>query len=106
MNFKIAAAIFAALLLGAWLAGCNAAGSGQFNRIQIGMTKDQVITLLGAPDHIVTAGDEENLIYYLYDDDTARKRGYVVQLVEGRVHYSGQMLTMIVPAPAGPPAAP
>ncbi|HTB80290.1 MAG TPA: outer membrane protein assembly factor BamE [Opitutaceae bacterium] len=100
MNFRPALSL--ALLTGLIFSGCNTAGTGQLSRVQTGMTREQVTAIMGAPDHTVIAGNQENLIYYLYADVGIAKHAYVIQLVEGQVHYVAEMQTMIVRPAATP----
>jgi len=106
MPRNIAAILFVMLLTGLFLPGCSTGDAGGLDRLQLGMTKAQAVAIMGAPDHVVTTGNEENLVYYLQATDAMRKHGYVVQLVDGKVHYFGEMLTLMVPAAAGSTGAP
>lgn len=94
MNFR--PALLLALLAGLIFSGCNTVGTNRLGHVQAGMTREQVTAIMGAPDHTVIAGNQENLIYYLYADEGIGKRAYVVQLVEGQVRYVAQMQTMLV----------
>jgi|GEM_PF-1723742 len=97
--FPSKAPIFFAFLAGLFMAACSTRDAGLIDRLYIGMSKAQVVAVMGEPDHGVTSGSEENLIYYLYAaHDTLGKRGYVVQLVDGKVRSFGKMLTVIVPS--------
>ncbi len=90
--------LFFAFLAGLFMTACSTGDAGRIDRLQIGMSKAQAVAVMGEPDHAVTSGSEENLIYYLYaTPDALEKRGYVVQLVDGKVRSFGKMLTMIVP---------
>lgn len=74
-----------ALLLG----GCMTAE--RLNDVRIGMTKDQVISLLGTPDSTSAQADVEYLTYYLEaDPNYGRDRPYMVRLVDGKVESFGR----------------
>jgi len=69
-------------------AGC--ATSDRLNDVQIGMTKAQVITLLGKPDSMSAQGDIQ---YFTYDLDTANGRNlpYLVRFVGDRAESFGRL---------------
>ena len=77
------------LLLVALLAGCVTAD--RLNDIRIGMTKDQVISILGKPDSMSAQGNIEYLTYYLITDTGyGRDAPYSVRLVNGKVESFGR----------------
>ncbi len=77
------------LLLAALLAGCVSAD--RLNDVRIGMTKDQVISLLGKPDSMSAQGTIEYLTYYLVTDNGyGRDVPYSVRLVNGKVESFGR----------------
>lgn len=84
-------------------AGC--ASSAQLNKIQIGMTKDEVISILGQPDSMSAQGNVEYLTYYLVADaGYGRDQPYMVRLVDGKVESFGrysQLLDLEYRPPAG-----
>lgn len=76
----------------AWLIvlnGCVSSAS-RLDRVQDGMTKDQVLALLGAPDGARLRGNVEYLTYYLTADAKAGEQPYMVRLVGGRVDTVGR----------------
>ena len=78
-----------ALAVGLVLAGCNSAS--QLNEVRIGMTKDQVISLLGQPDSTSAEGNVEYLTYYLLSDPNyGREQPYMVRLVDDKVESFGR----------------
>ncbi|HTQ31311.1 MAG TPA: SHOCT domain-containing protein [Opitutaceae bacterium] len=82
-----------ALFFVALLAGCSTAD--KLNQIQIGMTKDQVITILGAPDSTSAQANVEYLTYYLEGDPGyGRDRPYMVRVVDGKVESFGRLLQL------------
>src|SRR5580658_5153113 len=83
-----------AVLIVVLLAGC--ATAEKLNDVHIGMTKDQVIALLGTPDSTSAQANVEYLTYYLEGDpDYGRDRPYMVRMVDGRVESFGRMLQLL-----------
>jgi hypothetical protein len=81
--------VLASVLLVGLLAGCNTAA--QLNNIRIGMTKDQVLAILGTPDSTSAQADVEYLTYYLEGDaNYGRDRPYMVRVVDGKVESFGR----------------
>ena len=88
-----------AILL-ATVTGC-ATSAKKMNRLEVGMTKQQVISILGQPESIAAQGNGvEAMRYELsagHDWWTAdmgafqKKRDYYVRLINGRVESYGQM---------------
>ncbi|HTB81099.1 MAG TPA: SHOCT domain-containing protein [Opitutaceae bacterium] len=82
-----------ALFVVALLAGC--ASAEKLNDIRIGMTKDQVLALLGTPDSTSAQANVEYLTYYLEGDaNYGRDRPYMVRVVDGKVESFGRMLQL------------
>jgi hypothetical protein len=78
-----------ALLLVTLLAGCMTAD--KINNIKIGMTKDQVIAILGTPDSTSAQANIEYMTYYLVSDTSyGRDLPYSVRLVDGKVESFGR----------------
>ena len=79
----------AILLLAALFTGC--ATADKLNKVHIGMTKDQVIALLGQPDSTSAQANIEYMTYYLSNDSSyGRDQPYMVRLVEGKVESFGR----------------
>jgi hypothetical protein len=79
----------ASLLIVGLLAGCNSAA--QLNNIRIGMTKDQVLAILGTPDSTSAQANVEYMTYYLEgDSEYGRDRPYMVRVVDGKVESFGR----------------
>ena len=79
----------ASLLIVGLLVGCNSAA--QLNNIRIGMTKEQVISMLGNPDSTSAQANVEYLTYYLEGDSNyGRDRPYMVRVVDGKVESFGR----------------
>ncbi|HUJ45293.1 MAG TPA: SHOCT domain-containing protein [Opitutaceae bacterium] len=90
------------LLVIALLAGCMTAD--RLNDIRIGMTKDQVISLLGKPDSTSAQGNIEYLTYYLITETRyGRDAPYSIRMVDGKVESFGRFaqLTDIYMRPVG-----
>jgi outer membrane protein assembly factor BamE (lipoprotein component of BamABCDE complex) len=81
--------VLAALAL---LAGC--ATADKMNGLSIGMTREQVISVMGAPDTTGAQGNNEYLVYRLSDTKLESLVGftepYVVELKEGKVDAFGK----------------
>jgi len=84
------------LLCAALFAGC--ANAAKLNDLHTGMTKDQVIAVMGQPDSTSAQANIEYLTYYLSDDRSSSSypafssgnRGYMVRLVDGKVESFGR----------------
>ncbi len=78
-----------ALLVGALLVGCET--SAKLNSIRIGMTKDQVQSMLGTPDSTSAQANVEYMTYYLTADaGYGRDQPYMIRLVDGKVESFGR----------------
>lgn len=96
---KTKLSLLALVLLGALLAGCMS--SAELNKLQIGMTKDQVIALLGQPDSTSAQANVEYLTYYLEANESTygrysgeSEKAYMVRLVDGKVESFGRFLQL------------
>ncbi len=79
----------ALILIGLVLAGCNSAD--QLNNIRIGMTMDQVTSILGKADSTSAQANVVYLTYYLDSGNlNGREQPYIVRLVDGRVESFGR----------------
>jgi len=83
------------VLLGAFLGGCAAAT--KLDDIRIGMSKPEVLTILGKPDSMSAQGNIEYLTYYLVPDSQGFVSGnrssdqpYLVRIVDGKVESFGR----------------
>ena len=86
-----AALIFSFILC---FAGCTGT-SAKFNRLSLGMTKEQVIRAIGTPDSVSAKTDTEFLVYHLASPkalvaDERELTHYFVRLKNGRVDAFGQ----------------
>jgi hypothetical protein len=78
-----------ALLAGALLAGCET--SAKLNTIRIGMSKEEVQSILGTPDSTSAQANVEYMTYYLSaDSGYGRDQPYMVRLVAGKVESFGR----------------
>lgn len=78
------------------LTGCGYTAE-QLNSIRIGMTKDQVIGILGQPDSTSAQANIEYLTYYLTTDNGrvyAGNQPYSVRLVDGKVESFGRFMQL------------
>ena len=81
------------LLLAALFTGC--ATADQLNKLRIGMSKDQVVAILGQPDSTSAQANIEYMTYYLTNDSSyGRDQPYMVRLVEGKVESFGRFLQL------------
>lgn len=84
-------------LLIALLAGCATAESRKMNQVSLGMTKQQVIEVLGPPVSTSAKSGVEYLNYRFLEVDAVERRHadpttpYYVRLVEGRVESYGRL---------------
>jgi hypothetical protein len=78
-----------ALLAGALLAGCES--SAKLNNIRIGMSKEEVQSILGTPDSTSAQANVEYMTYYLTAEaGYGRDQPYMVRLVAGKVESFGR----------------
>jgi len=80
------------LLISSFLGGCYTAS--QLNSIRIGMTKDQVTSILGRPDSTSAQSNVEYLTYYLSNEQSYRDQPYSVRLVDGKVESFGRFMQL------------
>ena len=88
-NMKTAAS---GLLLAILFAGCTTMAD-RLNDIRIGMTKDEVIAVLGQPDSTSAQANIEYLTYYLETRQSwgyGRDYPYSVRLLDGKVESFGR----------------
>jgi len=89
MKKLFVAAIFACMLLN----GCYTAD--QLNQIRIGMTKDQVVSILGKPD---STSAQANMTYYTYylttNSGYGRDQPYLIRFVDDKVESFGRFLQL------------
>ncbi|MGA2444613.1 MAG: SHOCT domain-containing protein [Opitutaceae bacterium] len=94
------------LLLAMLLTGCMTAD--KTNDIKIGMTKDQVIAILGTPDSTSAQANIEYMTYYLISNTSyGRDLPYSIRLVDGKVESFGRFAQLsdiyLRPVGGGPP---
>ena len=87
--------LLALFMLGvvALLFGC-ATSAAKLDRVQTGMNRNQVITLLGRPDGTRVRGNSEYLTYYLTLDKPTGEQPYLVRLVDGEVDRVGRFVQL------------
>jgi hypothetical protein len=87
MNSKIS--LFASVVFAVLLTGCQT--STALNNVHIGMTKADVLSLLGEPDSTSAQANVEYMTYYLTSDaGYGRDQPYMVRLVNGKVESFGR----------------
>lgn len=75
--------------VGSLLMGCQT--SAALNQIHIGMSKDQVVSVLGQPDSMSAQANVEYMTYYLTTESGyGRDQPYMVRLVNGKVESFGR----------------
>ncbi len=77
------------LLFASAICGCGTT-SATLSRLSVGMSKEEVIRIMGQPHTTAAKGQEEYLSYNLDVENLGGKREYFVKLVSGRVESFGQ----------------
>jgi hypothetical protein len=69
----------------------------KLNSIRIGMSREEVQSIMGAPDSKSAQANAEYLTYYLLDtgSDYERHRPYMIRLVAGRVESFGRFSELL-----------
>jgi hypothetical protein len=98
-----------ALVLTVLLGGCLTAD--KLNNVHVGMTKGDVIALLGNPNSTSAQANIEYLTYYLEaETGDGRDQPYLVRLVDGKVESFGRFAQLSDiynrPVAGSPPPAP
>jgi hypothetical protein len=89
----------ALVILVAALCGCHTT-SQDLNRLNLGMTKQQVVGTLGEPHTTAAQGNIEFLTYWLDRENMGGKDEYFVKLVDGKVTtygHKGDFGTAVMP---------
>ncbi len=76
------------------LTGCTVT-SMKMNGVRIGMTKSQVVELLGQPDSTSAQANIEYLTYFLSTEGNGRDQPYMVRLVDARVESFGRFIQLL-----------
>lgn len=96
-------------VLACCVAGCVSTAD-KLNSIRIGMTRGQVVALLGEPNSMSAQANIEYLTYYLSNEMSSRDQPYSVRLVEGKVESFGRFIQLADiynrPVNGNPPANP
>ncbi len=69
--------------------------STKMNEVRIGMTKAEVLALLGSPDSTSAQANIEYLTYYLNNETSGRDQPYMVRLVGARVESFGRFIQLL-----------
>lgn len=91
MYTKLAAIL--SCFLAVALAGC-VSSSAKLNNVRNGMTKADVVALLGPPDSTRAHANTEYLTYYLSNDSSVREQPYMVRLVDAKVESFGRFFQL------------
>lgn len=83
------------------LAGC-ASSAARLDRVQNGMNRNQVLTLLGTPDGTRVRDNVEYLTYYFPPGPAAGEHPYMVRLVNGQVDTVGRFVQLADLEAVGP----
>lgn len=85
--------VLLALFIAACLTGC--ATADKLNQLRIGMTEDQVTTLMGKSDSRSAQANIIYLTYYLANDSRVGEQPYAVRLVDGKVESFGRFAQLL-----------
>ncbi len=99
MKNKLFGTAIASALLGLF-AGCVTTAA-RLDRVEDGMARERVLSLLGTPDGMRTRDNVEYLTYYLTSGSTIGEHPYMVRLVNGRVDTVGRFVQLGSPANKG-----
>ncbi len=77
------------LLAACLLVACATPLSEQIKRVQVGMEKDQVLLITGAPSRYRRVKTRDVYTYFFYEDDVRLERE--IQFEAGRVVYVGEV---------------
>ena len=92
MKKNLFGAAIASALLGL-IVGCVSTAA-KLDRVEDGMTKAQVVALLGAPDSTRARGRVEYLTYYFKADSEVGEQPYMVRLLNQRVDTVGRFVQL------------
>jgi len=92
MNAKLSAVLLVCMLLA--LAACTEP-SVKMNQVQIGMSKAEVIHLLGQPQSTSAQANIEYLTYYLSPDTSGHEQPYMVRIVDSKVESFGRFIQLL-----------
>jgi hypothetical protein len=92
MHMKLAAVVGS--ILGFAFAGCSTNAS-KLSDVRIGMTKPEIVGLLGEPHATTAQANTEYLTYYLSQDPSVRDQLYMVRIVDHKVESFGRFLPLL-----------
>ena len=92
MHAKLAAVVSSLLLV--VLSGC-VSGSAKLDRVHLGMTKTEVVALLGQPDSTTAQANTEYLTYYLRNNVSDRDQPYMIRLIDAKVESFGRFIQLL-----------
>ncbi len=83
-----------ALIVMMLVSGCASASAHKISKVKLGMTRAEVIKVMGKPTSVSAQGETEYLNYALSETDQAAGRGwttpYFVRLISGKVDSYGR----------------
>jgi hypothetical protein len=85
---------FGLILLALACAGC-ATSTSKLSHLRIGMSKHQVVALLGQPDGATGRPEVEYLTYFLDDASRVRGQPYMVKVADGRLESFGRFIQLL-----------
>ncbi|MCE3010299.1 MAG: outer membrane protein assembly factor BamE [Proteobacteria bacterium] len=69
--------------------GCQMSPSKQFNKVSVGMEKDQVLEIMGSPQQTLRRSGADRWTYVFYNTETQESRQ--VHFSEGKAIYVGEV---------------
>ncbi|MFN7262516.1 MAG: outer membrane protein assembly factor BamE [Pseudobdellovibrionaceae bacterium] len=69
--------------------GCQMSPSKQFNKVTVGMEKDQVLEIMGSPQQTLRRSGADRWTYVFYNQETKESRQ--VHFSEGKAVYVGEV---------------
>jgi len=82
-----------ALVVLASLAGC-VSSADKLDRVQTGMSRSEVLALLGPPDGLCNRGEVEYLTYYITSKSAGGEQPYMIRLVDRQVDAVGRFVQL------------
>lgn len=91
---RVVVGLFAVSLLSACVG--HFAMASRLNDVSIGMSKSQVVSIMGEPESVLAVAGVEDLVYVLNTSawDTSMPEPYIVRLINGKVQSYGRKADM------------
>jgi len=87
-NLVVTSAAAIGLLLGVCLSACSTSQTKALRRVEVGMTKNEVLNIVGDPSRVGREHGQDRWAYVDHESDTSDETTYVF-FSEGRVTYVG-----------------